>query len=416
MAAIDGRLADRIADTLTEWGWRVLTKGRAHTYQVYPPGGGVPLVVSPGAGREAANTFANLRRCGVEFDPKRRQVTRRATAASTAGGRATPAPPPRPVSPPPPAPRPVPAALPLWALALRFGEHAWDRMSERRVTDWEVRAAVAFPEYTRESHATPGRIISTRGDIAVVTQDQFIVTVIDRLAERDVPRSPAAAPASAGLAVPNRVEVVVSTSEKIRVHVRTLAGEFAVSEVVAELDDPLVSSGLVSQVLLAMMDGGEVRRVGRGRYTLTQQPAAAAADRRIAERLSEVATATRPIAADADETRALLRQPAAAPKSVPRPRPPAAAPAPVFEFEWAAVDPPPRLSAAAVERHQLQQLVDQHLDALKQQPGRWATIATYPATATVSMVQDRARGLRDAFPGVGVRVAGRSVYVTWEGE
>lgn len=402
MPSLDRRGCDKIADTLAGWGWRVVAKSsRPGVYLIHPPDS-PPFSIGPDNGGPAAIALAQLRRAGVEFDPKRRTVARHAPE------RPTPAPTPR-----PPAwldapslraaadPMRRPAAPPLdadevpgWVTALRFSEHAGLRMATRVIAPWEVHAAIARPEYTTRDGR---RVTYTRGDvIAVVEDDAMVVTVIDRFESlRDAPRSPAQAPAPM-VAAEDPKGIPMSTSAKIRDYARTLAGDFSVGAIVAALDDPLASSSLVSTILANMLDGGEVERVARGMYRLTRQPA-------------------QPVKIEKLERSTVDTPPPA--KVAPRPpRPRTEADTLVVEFEWATIDPPARVSPKQRDVAQLAEALTDHLDALKNNPGRWAVLATFAPGLSAPTYQDRARSLRAAFPGVATRVVGRTLYVSWTGQ
>lgn len=182
----------------------------------------------------------------------------------------------------------------------------------------------------------------------------------------------------------------MNTSDRIRAHVRTMAGEFTTSDVVSDMDDPLANVGLVSQVMGRMVEDGQLRRVARGIYASTSP-------------------ATAPVFTPPAPAEAPVEAPAEAP-----------APAPAEDvamatgFAWADIVVPERVSLRARQVSTLVDLVGQHLDELKNHPGQWAQLAVFSRQLSKGMVDDRAKALRGAHPGLATRVIERTLYVAWE--
>lgn len=372
MPSLDARTAEKIASTLSGWGWRVVAKSRTGHYAAYPPDGGKPVTIAAGGQRSIENTYAALRRAGVEFDPSRRQPRNERPATRTARRVAPTSP--APTQPARPVAKPLPAQLPGWAQRLRLSSHALQRAAQRGVSPDEIRAGVAYPDYTHESRTDPNATVAYRGDLKIVyTEQGDVLTVADRDDDRDQPRSPIPMPAPPAA---EPWEIDMSTSDQVKAWARKAKGEFTPADISAATG---ASSGLASAVLEQLRKAGEIRRVRRGVYVpagyveAVEAPAPVVVERKVST-------------VDDMET----------------------------GFAWAAA-PPARVSQAAQQRARLVALVEANLDALKNSPGRWATLATLPDDQPPHKLQERAQHLRKAFPGLTTRVAGHSLYVAWEG-
>jgi len=175
-AVIDTRELNRICGVLVEKGWRIEPgTSRGGAVRAFPPDGGRAFTI--GCSPEARNTYATLRRHGVELDPDRVNGKRRGKYKK--GLAAEPVEVAAPITtlvlPPPEV-----GLLPLSADEWRLTAHALEQAAARGFTVEEVLATVCAPEQMVTSKQGGNHYL--RGDCKVVADPatMSVITVASR--------------------------------------------------------------------------------------------------------------------------------------------------------------------------------------------------------------------------------------------
>lgn len=176
---VTSRDAARIVQTLEEKRWRVRNLGGT-SWLAYPPNGGGAVAFAVARDPRARNnTYARFRRVGIELDPARMN---RINPVRVSPRRLA-----QPVLPPLSQlirQEPLPDNYgTLDITAVRWVNHAEQRLLERGISIFEVFAALAHPQKTWQDQYDLDRMHYTRGDIEVIYEPDalLVITVIDRL-------------------------------------------------------------------------------------------------------------------------------------------------------------------------------------------------------------------------------------------